>query len=54
MIRLLLMITLCLSDEVMTAVDENPEEAMLRKFFQGTPLNEKTETLLICNILNLM
>lgn len=24
-----------LSDEVMSAVDENPEEAMLRKFFQG-------------------
>lgn len=24
------------SDEVMTAVGENPEEALLRKFFQGT------------------
>lgn len=27
------------SDEVMSAVDENPEEAMLRKFFQGRHLN---------------
>lgn len=28
-----------LSDEVMNAVDKNPEEAMLRKFFQGICLN---------------
>lgn len=35
-VKLLLMTTvLFLSDEVMNAVDENPEEAMLRKFFQG-------------------
>lgn len=26
-------------DEVMSAVEENPEEAMLRKFFQGTSFN---------------
>lgn len=34
MVKLLRMMVLFL-DEVMSAVDENPEEAMLRKFFQG-------------------
>lgn len=29
-----------LSDEMMTAVNENPEEAMLRTFFQGTFLKD--------------
>lgn len=39
-VKLLLRITvLFLLDEVMNAVDENPEEAMLRKFFQGIYLN---------------
>lgn len=37
---MLLIITFVfLSDEVMNAVGENPEEAMLRKFFQGICLN---------------
>lgn len=33
--NLLLLISPPPQDEVMSAVDENPEEAMLRKFFQG-------------------
>lgn len=35
----LLITVMFLSDEVMNAVNENPEEAMLRKFFEGMCLN---------------